>query len=64
MWSEKVTVIRKTDKAILIEYETVQAWIPISLILDESEIFGSSAVGEEGELCISERIAEEKGLMI
>jgi hypothetical protein len=64
MWSETVKVVRKTDKAVLVEYETVDAWIPYSQILDDSEIYETCVPGEEGVLALPEWLAEQKGLML
>jgi hypothetical protein len=64
MWSETVQVIRKTDKAILCIYEEVEAWIPFSQILDDSEIYNASEPGEKGTLCIPDWLAEKKEWMI
>lgn len=64
MWSETVTVVRCTDKAVLIHYEGVDAWIPFSQILDDSEVYDTAKPGDEGTLCIPVWLAEQKGLMI
>jgi hypothetical protein len=64
VWSETVKVVRKSDKAVLVEYCTVEAWIPFSQILDDSEIYNVSEPGDEGKLCLPEWLAEKKGLVI
>lgn len=64
MWAETVTVVAKTAKAILVSYEDVEGWVPLSIIGDDSEIYGVSEVGEVGVLCIPERFAESKGWVI
>jgi len=51
----------KTDKAVLVEYETVEAWIADSLIHDNSEIWKKSAIGDVGQLMIPLWLAEKVG---
>jgi len=62
-WAEIVKVKALTDKAILVEYETLEVWIADSLIHDDSEIYKKSEVGEEGILVIPNWLAEQKGLL-
>jgi len=64
MWAETVEVIHRTDKAVRISYETVEVWIPFSQILDDSEIYETCQIGDEGLLCLPEWLAEQKGLML
>lgn len=52
-------VIRATEKAILVAIDGAEYWIPQKCIDDESEIWKD---GDEGELVVSQWIAEEKGL--
>jgi len=61
-WDEKVLVKMATDKALLIVYEGHEVWIPVSQINDDSEVWGSEHVGQEGRLVIPYWLAEEKGL--
>ena len=63
-WCETVEVVRKTDKAVLCRYETVEAWIPFSQIMDDSEIYNASEPGDTGTLVIPEWLAEQKRWMI
>lgn len=49
----------QTEKAILVEIEGEEHWIPQSQIDDDSEVFSA---GDEGTLVITEWIAEQKGL--
>jgi hypothetical protein len=51
--------IRQTEKAILVEVEGEQFWIPQSQVEDDSEVYKA---GTEGDLVISDWIAEQKGL--
>jgi len=64
LWQETVTVKRKTVKAILVVYEEVEGWVPFSQIVDGSEIYEASTVGDEGVLVIPEWLAGEKGWML
>jgi len=61
-WAEKVIVKAVTDKAVLIEYETIEVWIADELIHVDSEIWRKSDPGEEGLLVIPNWLAEKKGL--
>ena len=63
-WNDEVTVtaervIRKTDKAILVQLEDRQLWIPQSQISDNSEVYD---VGHTGDLILSPWFAEKEGL--
>lgn len=60
-WADEVKVIRATDKALLVEYELDQKWIPKSQIHDDSEIYKSDQVGQIGILVIPEWLAEKLG---
>ena len=53
-------VRRATPKAILIEYEGVEKWIPQSLISDDSEVWKE---GDTGTLVIPEWFARKEGLV-
>jgi hypothetical protein len=64
MWSETVKVVRQTDKVALCSFEDVEAWIPFSQILPDSEIYEKSQPGDEGTLAIPEWLAEQKEWMI
>jgi hypothetical protein len=57
---ENVTVLRETEKAILCEIDGKQVWLPKSQIHDDSEVY---KMGTEGELVISQWLAEEKDLV-
>jgi hypothetical protein len=55
------TIIRETEKAILCDVgKDKPAWIPKSMIDDDSEI---REVGESGEITISEWFARKEGLI-
>lgn len=58
-WEGEVTVIRDSGKALLVEYEGEEVWIPKSQIDDDSEVWKE---GQEGTLIIPYWLAEEKGL--
>ena len=58
----QVTVLRKTDAALLVEDENgEEVWIPLSQIHDDSEIWDESKAGEQGKLVIPEWLATKKG---
>lgn len=61
-WEGEVTVVRETDKALLVRYEGEDIWIPKSQIHADSEIYSSKQVGETGTLVLPYWLAEEKGL--
>lgn len=61
-WAGTVLVKAATDKALLVEYESEEFWIPKSQIHDDSEIYSSHQLGEEGELVLPYWFAEQKGL--
>ena len=49
----------ETEKAILVEIEGEEYWMPKSQIDDDSEVYKK---GQEGTLVITRWIAEQKGL--
>ena len=49
-----------TPKAILVHVEGKEVWIPKCCIHDDSECYKK---GTDGKLIITQRIAEEKGLV-
>jgi len=51
-----------TDKALLVDIEGEEFWIPRSQIHEDSELYNSDHVGESGVLVIPRWLAEEKGL--
>jgi len=57
---ENVICKAETDKAILVEIEGEEVWIPQSQVDDDSHVW---AKGDEGLLIISDWIAEQKGLV-
>lgn len=59
LWRGQAETIRETPKAILVEVEGEEFWIPKSQIDDESEVWQDD---QEGELVIPLWLAEEKGL--
>ena len=61
LWSGDVYVLRATDKALLMTYENESAWIPMSQIHDNSEVWKKDQVGETGRLVIPEWLAKQKG---
>ena len=50
---------KDTEKAILVEIDGEEHWIPLSQIDDDSEVYQE---GDEGVLVISHWIAVQKGL--
>jgi len=50
--------IRETDKALLLDYENEEVWIPKSVIDDDSEVWREE---DEGELVVKDWFAEKKG---
>jgi hypothetical protein len=58
--SENVTVKLETDKAILAIFEDeTEAWIPKSMIDDDSEVY---KMGTSGTLIVKRWFAEKEGL--
>jgi hypothetical protein len=58
---EDCDIIAVTDKAVLIEYEDEEYWIPVSQLADGED--HSFERGDEGvTVSISEWIAKEKGI--
>ena len=60
---ENVTILKKTDKALLCEIDDQQVWIPISQLHEDSTLNGESDEGELGDIVIPEWLAEEKDLL-
>ena len=56
---EDVTCTKETEKAILVEVQNEEFWIPKSLIADTSEV---NCKGDEGTLVIPEWFAEKEGI--
>lgn len=56
---EDIKCIRSTDKAILVEVEGEEVWIPLSQVDDDSEVYEE---GDEGTLVITQWIADKLGL--
>jgi hypothetical protein len=54
-----VTCLKDTDKAILVEIDGEEYWIPQSQVDDDSEVYQE---GDKGVLVISHWIAVQKGL--
>jgi len=61
-WEGEVTVVHATAKAILVEYEGEEFWVPKSIVDDDSEIYSGRQIGESGVLVIPYNFACEKGL--
>jgi hypothetical protein len=57
---ENVRAINDSGSALLCEIDGREVWIPQSQIDDDSEVYEG---GDEGELVISQWIAEQKGLV-
>lgn len=67
---DNAKVIVKTAGAVLCEHELLDEipnekdrWIPWSQVDDDSEIMEASNKGDEGDLVITNWIAEKKGLI-
>ncbi len=56
---DDVRCLHTTDDAILVEIEGDKHWIPNGHVDDDSEVYRK---GDEGELVISDWIAEQEGL--
>lgn len=54
------TALRASASALLVEIDGKEHWIPQSQIDDDSEIWEE---GQEGDLVVSQWIAEQKGLV-
>lgn len=57
---EGVAALRQTEKALLVELDGKEIWVPQSQIDDDSEVFEA---GGEGVLVVSEWWATERGLV-
>lgn len=59
---DDVRVVKTTDKAVLVEYEGEEYWLPRShIVVEESEVY--DVEGDHGTLVITEWIAQQKGLV-
>ncbi len=58
---EDVTVKAVTEKALLVEYDDDEVWIPISQIVTEDTDVDFER-GATGTLAVTQWIAKEKGL--
>lgn len=56
---EDVACLRATEKAILVNVDGEELWIPLSQVDDDSEVYSE---GDEGTLIITAWIARQKGL--
>lgn len=57
------TVVEVRDLSIKLQGPDEEiVWAPKSQLMDDSEIQDNSEVGDEGELCLPEWLATEKGL--
>jgi hypothetical protein len=57
---ENVSVLVETPKALLVDIEGEEVWIPLSQIDDDSEVYKANTCGR---LVITEWIAKAKGLV-
>lgn len=55
-----VDVIHRTEKAVLVEYETERIWIPLAAIIDQED---DLEIGCSARIEISDSIATEKGML-
>ena len=56
---EGVKVVDETVKAVRVQIDDRQVWIPKSVIHDDSEVW---KIGTEGELVVARWFAEKEGL--
>ncbi len=56
---EDVEILRETGKALMVEVEGEEIWLPISQVKPDPE----HEVGYVGEISITEWIAEQKGII-
>lgn len=57
-------VVRDSGAALLVQLDSGEkAWIPKSLIDDDSEVFEAGGTNSEGELIIPEWLAIKKGFV-
>ncbi len=61
VWYGNIVVVQRGKKALLVQYEGDEQWIPFSLIHEDSEIYESANKGAEGQLAIPEWKAEQLG---
>jgi hypothetical protein len=59
VYLEDVVVKAVTDKALLIEYEGEEEWIPKSQIVEDESVVHEK--GDKGTLAITQWIASQKG---
>ncbi len=59
---EDARCLRVTEKALLVEWEGEEHWIPVSVIHDDSEVFDDDE-HSEGTLIIAAWFAEKEGLI-
>lgn len=57
----EVEVLHRTDKAMLVEIEGKEAWIPFSVLHDDSPVHDGLRSPDEGELIVKQWFAEERG---
>lgn len=58
-----VTVLRETDRALLLEFEDYrQEWVPRSELDPGADITSESTIGDEGEVGLPEWIVNDRGL--
>lgn len=58
---EDCTAVRETEKALLIEIEGTEHWVPKAVIHADSEVFDADD-NSEGDLVLEEWFAEKEGL--
>jgi pectate lyase len=57
-YEEFVTVVQETDKAICIDDDSNEIWVPKSQITDHSEVWQK---GDDGYITVTEWWAEKQG---
>lgn len=60
---ENCIVVRVSQKAILVDYEGSEIWVPFSQITPDSDINEESISGDTGKITIPGWLARAKGLV-
>lgn len=61
LWKGEAQVVRHADKAMLVEHEGEEGWVPYSQIDEDSELQEDSALWAEGEIVIPLWLAAKNG---
>lgn len=55
-------VVNTTDKAVLVEVDGTETWLPKSVLHEDSEIDEDSGVDDEGLVVVKKWFADKEGL--